>query len=816
MPKAKKDKAPKAPKKPTLAVLALQPELMATAGVTRELCQKCGRLDNGAVVLPFVPKNYTGELLIVIDYWLEPDAVREARTLAKEAGFALLDIAIVPAVRCGDSEPSMNQIRCCRPYVLRAIEALKPKHILAMGSSALRSVTNDGKMVNVTKHRGRPVPVPGTKEQAYVTYSPDSLLRGGIHYRPRILEDLQRLKQARIERPTNTLPVIDTYVSVDTEYAPDKSLLTVGIANTTAAIAVEPNEPEFYETVGSLVETKDNTILVGHSVSGDVDKLVELGVAKRGWVSGRDTLDSLLLSRMKDENRGKGGYELEGLMCSGRNVEPWKQDTLLYSKEDATLWPVDLRKERCRLDAWASVHLVDDLVQDYEIQKMPIELVHRVAMSLSRVEHAGMYIDEAKFEALKASLAAEREMYRDKLTKKAQAAGMLEFIPTNDEHIRELLFKKLKLPVTKKTKTEKLPAVDKVTLKQFSDKEEVKLLLAFNSADKSYTTNIVRLGKISTPSEVPGLLRMAPHINPLGARTGRRSSGSDEEAGIESMNSQNWPVPMRQMVVSRFPGGSILEFDYKSLEIFLLAYEAQDEKLYDYFANRGGYIAVAKDLWKMEVKKGTNEYRATKSVVLGTNYNMQTPKMADNLWNNVGIRFSSDYDEHTEKTDELRRAYLDLFPGVRPYMRRQERFLAEHGYVVSKIGQVRHLPHVGKDTPGYGHMINQAINFPIQSLASAVTGSALIDVEAALCAEFNIDIVEYHGRLMRKDWPKMPIIVNEVHDNLVYDIPDMNQRAIALIKNRMEAVETLRRMLPDFKMPLKVDRKLGPHWGMEE
>jgi DNA polymerase I-like protein with 3'-5' exonuclease and polymerase domains len=149
-------------------------------------------------------------------------------------------------------------------------------------------------------------------------------------------------------------------------------------------------------------------------------------------------------------------------------------------------------------------------------------------------------------------------------------------------------------------------------------------------------------------------------------------------------------------------------------------------------------------------------------------------------------------------------------------MARQKQYLLDHGYVVSKIGQVRHLPHDGPDTPGFGRLVNQAINFPIQSLAAAVTGSALLDCEAAFCAEYDISLVEYHDRLMRKDWPLMPLITNEVHDNLVFDMPDRRRDfAVRLIKECMESAKTLKGLLPGFSAPLKVDTKLGPHWGME-
>jgi uracil-DNA glycosylase family 4 len=802
-PKAKK---PKKPKAPSLAVQALTPETMSEAGEQRDLCKKCG-LFSPTIQRPYVPGGYTGKLLVVLGSAPNSDERQLLRQVTREAGYSVQDVALTYAVRCPvEDEPSMNQIRCCRPFVARTVTGLNPQQIIAMGPSAARSLSNDGKATNITKMRGRPLRIAGTEKQAWATYAPRAVLLGGSSYLPRIKEDFERASKPLLPRPVNGYPDAG-FIAIDTEYAPDKTLLTVGIADRQSATSAEPDEDSFYAVLSQVEQADNKTKLIGHSISGDIDKLVELGAARIDWVSGYMTLDSLLLARMKDENRGKGGYDLEGLLVSDRNVEPWKQDTVAISKEDATLWGRDLRKERCRLDAWASARLATELVIDDEVQKMPWNFVHRIAMSLHRVRHAGVYIDRKKLSDMELVLLFDRERARDKLTKLAFSQGMTEFIPTNDGHIRDLLFKRLKLPVTKKTKTSKLPAVDQITLKQFAERPEVKTLLEFNKADKAYTTNILGV-KDLVQAQPDGRLWLPVNINPLGARTGRRSSSEP--------NMQNWPGKMRQLVVSRFPNGLILENDYKSLEIFILGYEAKDDKLIDYFLNRGGYIAIAKELWKMEVTKGTREYVATKSVVLGTNYNMQTKLMAETLWNKVGVRFSHNYEDHVEKTDELRRGYLRMFPGIPRYMARQKQYLLDHGYVVSKIGQVRHLPHDGPDTPGFGRLVNQAINFPIQSLAAAVTGSALLDCEAAFCAEYDISLVEYHDRLMRKDWPLMPLITNEVHDNLVFDMPDRRRDfAVRLIKECMESAKTLKGLLPGFSAPLKVDTKLGPHWGME-
>jgi len=809
--KPKKERKAKAPKKPTLAMLSRVPVMFSEMSGARELCVKCGRGATEQAGYKSIPKGYTGRLLLVFGQAPKEDEYRLILGYAKQAGYDHKDVAWTSTVRCSDSEPSMEQIRCCRPFVLRVLDVLRPKLVIALGPSASRSLTNLGTMTNVTKLRGRPLEIQGYDIPAYVTYEPSTVINGGLQYKEYILEDLRRASEERLEYPKDQVPEVLSSVSVDTEYAPDGTLLTLGMASLKDAIAVETTDMEYMPAVG-MVESvgKHGAYLVGHSVTGDLDHLIKLGAASPEWVTGAKTRDSLLLSRMKDENRAPGGYELESLLTSKHNVTPWKHLTNEYDKADATTWPVDLRKERCRLDAWASGVVVDDTLQDVVNERQPVELTHRIAMSLHRIELAGVAIDRKKFTEFELNLRAEAEQYKDKLMKLAMSHGMTSFSPTVDADIRELLFNKLKLPVVKKTKKGNLASVDKTTLEQYSGRPEVDPLIAFNKADKALSTNITGVSPLITPvDERLGWLPV--HINPLGAKTGRRSSYEP--------NMQNWPPKMRELVVSRYPGGCILEFDYKALEVFIISFVSQDEKLYDYFANRGGYIGIAKDLWKTEVKKGTVQYKGTKGIVLGTHYNKQAKNMAHDLWLQ-GVKFSADYEEHERQTGRLRAKYLDMFPGLKKYIAQQKNYVRRYQSAVTLTGRVRHLPHNGPETEGYWKLENQAINFPIQSLAADVTGSALIDCEQVICDYVPMTLMDYHILVLTKDWIRwpVPLIINEIHDSLVFDLPwgvdaPQTKEVATRLKAAMEELKTLRTMFPKFEVPLVAEMKCGLHWA---
>lgn len=169
-------KKTKKPKKPSLLALSKIPEDPATAGEGRQLCQDCGlfRQTTNPFLNPPPNPKWTGKLLLIgeapgreeeqsgkffvgragklLHEYLTTNAFRPPQD------GAVTDVEIWNAVRCrpkDNATPSMEQVRCCRPYVLHRINLLKPKVVLAMGVTAAKSVFNSGD-ASITKHRGRP------------------------------------------------------------------------------------------------------------------------------------------------------------------------------------------------------------------------------------------------------------------------------------------------------------------------------------------------------------------------------------------------------------------------------------------------------------------------------------------------------------------------------------------------------------------------------------------------------------------------------------------------------------------------------------
>jgi len=265
------------------------------------------------------------------------------------------------------------------------------------------------------------------------------------------------------------------------------------------------------------------------------------------------------------------------------------------------------------------------------------------------------------------------------------------------------------------------------------------------------------------------------------------------------------------------------------LEPVLGGWVTGEHRLSEYFTkHENGYIKIGEDFFKTTVDKKSDQYRAIKALVLAIIYNQKKWSLAENLWIVHGVRLDSSYERHQELAGEMLDKFLtDLFPGIIEYQERQEAFVLEHGYVTNALGQKRRLPLPPEpprsEKEAYrkwckyrAHVVNQAINGPIQGLASYVTGAGMIDLERRFLEEYNLSYEEYHVRLMEKRWPTMPLLCIEVHDDLVLDIPGkLAEKTTPVVHEVMSEVPSLRAILSDLNVTLKIETNIGPCWGLK-
>ncbi len=562
-------------------------------------------------------------------------------------------------------------------------------------------------------------------------------------------------------------------------------------------------------------------LLVGHNLAEDLALLWEAGIIPplEAYARGDAVLDTLILARLVREDRPS--FRLEDLLAEeGEPIEGWKART---AGRPVSEWSAEERRDRCARDAEAAWRLARRELPRLRAQPrgvLNLRAWTRVAMVLQRLSLAGMMLDRVALDALRARTRATREAALARLRTRT---GQPEFSPRRSAAVREWLYTTLGLPVLARTETG-LPAVTRSVLQALAEDTEgetraaLQDLIAWGEAEKLWTTYVEGL-QARAWVVAPDRAWLPGHLTVLGARTGRRTSG-------EGINVQNWPPEVRRLVVSRWPGGAILAADYRSLEPVILAWLAQSEALLEAFTTGGGYRTIARTLLGVEVAEGSTEYRGIKAIVLGVHYGADAERTtAPNLWRQ-GIRFSTDPRAHAARTRALQDQYLRAYPEVAAYMTRQANALRRgQGMIVLPSGRRMHL-----DAAGGTHARNQAINGPIQGTAAEVTAAALWDLETAILREVGLSRAAWLSTLLaerrrardarRSGQPltppadRTPRLINEVHDELVLDLPEATPRWIELVTETMRAVPSLRRWVPVLAgIPLRVKVVVGPRWG---
>jgi DNA polymerase len=113
--------------------------------------------------------------------------------ILKAVNFSREDVFIANICKCrppANRKPTPLEVHCCEPYLIKQIELIKPKFILALGLTAAEALfKNNPRMLDI---RGQILDYYGIKTM--VTYHPAALLRNPNWKRP-VWEDVQLLRQ---------------------------------------------------------------------------------------------------------------------------------------------------------------------------------------------------------------------------------------------------------------------------------------------------------------------------------------------------------------------------------------------------------------------------------------------------------------------------------------------------------------------------------------------------------------------------------------------------------------------------------------------
>jgi DNA polymerase-1 len=473
-------------------------------------------------------------------------------------------------------------------------------------------------------------------------------------------------------------------------------------------------------------------------------------------VAGRHNMDSVAARYLNkktitfEEVAGKGAKQITFNQVDLEQATP-------YAAEDAD---VTLKLHQF---LWPEIQKNTDLKRVFEEIEIPLVMV------LARMEQHGVLIDavllkQQSIELTKSIHELEKIIY--------ELAGT-EFNIASPKQLQEILFTKLKLPVSSKTPTGQ-PSTGEAVLQELA----LEYPLPSHILDYRSLTKLKSTYTDSLPQQIHGQTgRVHTSYQQVVTATGRLSSTEP--------NLQNIPIRtqegrrIRQAFIAPTKH-KIVAADYSQIELRIMAHLSADKGLCNAFSQGLDiHQATAAEVFGMSLEKVTaDQRRNAKAINFGLIYGMSA----------FGLSKQISTDRHTAQ--EYMDHYFQRYPSVKTYMEETRKLAAQQGYVSTLFGRRLYLPEINSKN----HLRKMAseraaINAPMQGTAADIIKIAMINIDAWL-----------------QQHPEFGHMIMQVHDELVFEIADhLVDEFIPKLQELMEGAAELR-------VPLLVGIGVGNNW----
>ena len=409
-------------------------------------------------------------------------------------------------------------------------------------------------------------------------------------------------------------------------------------------------------------------------------------------------------------------------------------------------------------------------LKDMQMDKLYQEIELPLAKMLADMENAGIYINEAKLDAMNVQMNDELHVLEQSIY---ELAGEI-FNINSPKQLGEILFVKLGLPALKKTKT------------GFSTNAEVleNLIYAHPIIAKILDYRLLNKLKTTYLDGLKALInsdtkRIHTSFNQTVTETGRLSSSEP--------NLQNIPVRTAEgkKIRSLFEPGEgydqILSADYSQIELRIMAHMSEDKHFLEAFRqNQDIHQATAAQVFHVPIEEVTPQMRSrAKAVNFGIIYGISAFGLAKNL--HISPKEAGEYIDN----------YLKECSGVKNFMEKIVQEAHEKGYVTTLFGRRRYLPAIKSSNFTQRSLAERmAMNTPIQGTAADIIKIAMNRASEAIKAA---------GMKSR--------ILLQVHDELVLEVVNEEIEQVSDIL-RCAMQNTI-----ELKVPLTIDINYGENWA---
>jgi len=518
---------------------------------------------------------------------------------------------------------------------------------------------------------------------------------------------------------------------------------------------------------------------IGHNLKFDLKFLIHyFGWDIRGTLS-----DSMLMHHLLDENTAHGLKPLAARFTDLGNYSKdlesafneVKRSRIPIEEKHYGKIPVSTLKSYALADADATFRLYElfrsGLKESSQLYKFYSKIITKVMKTLMYMELVGVRVDTERMSELSKEFDDRLEELQEEINSYAEEDVNVR----STKQLRSLLYEQLGLPALKdpRLRTPKGgPSTDEATLKALRERTKhpvLDLLLEYRRTAKLNSTYIAGLLKVLAPDG-----RLHTSYLQHGTATGRLASSRP--------NLQN--IPRESIIKGLFiptEDWYLVRGDYSQHELRMWANYSKDPKFIEVLATDDVHSHLGSILLnKSPDQISIDERTKVKGVVFGLIYGRGARSLAAEF----------------EMSDTEAQAFIDsffkMFPISSRWLKDQEAFVKQQGYVKNLFGRYRRLPEIhSTDTTVSAMAARQARNSPIQSLASDVTNLALTRIDEA-----------FRGNGLKAR------LLMQIHDEIVAEAPKGEVRdAVNIMREQMLA--PIRHII----VPLKIDLGVVERWG---
>lgn len=736
-------------------------------------CDNCPLKDESFVPL-YQPKIFSHKVLFIGQapgevevYTKRPFTGPAGKThwrLLKEAGLNKELMAHDNACSCypgkgatGDLKPPLRAIECCFGRLKDTIHTTQPKLIIALGEEAMHALTG---LSGITTHRSRVVELHLRFEyscRVLIALHPSFVMRQRqwIPIQVQIYKQIEPILQGRVEEFKHPTFLLDPTPEELERYLDTTN--PVGCDTETTGLDVIADS-----IIGmSFSTSEDSAAAVAFTGPDDprwpvIKKFLEDPTKKKVWQNGSYDTSILRYSRNNPFKVTDEGFYYDTRLAQQLLNSDLPTD-LDYLRAEYTQIPPykPSKKERAAITTWGKQRMLEyaawDAVttlavynaQRKELSSQELELMENLLIPLvytiGRMEDRGILVSME-------NLAAIYSQAQPVVEEVEQRFNRLGLNPRSPAQLKAYF---------------QLKSTDEDTIQDaikhgHPHRELLEQLLEFRKASKLLSTYIQGVVKRLKNG------RIHTHFKIEGTGTGRLSS--------ENPNLQNVPDVIRYIYIPD-PGYVFLKGDHSQIELWVGAILADEELMINDLLTGVDihYISCQLCFPNVPLRTGRRsedftreQISAAKAVVFGTFYG----RSAYSIAREFGVSVAT--------AEQWQHRLLNRYPGLRKYRERIEKEVATKGYLTTPFGRRRYINEV---TKGY--------NFPVQSSASDITLSSLVETDRA---GFE------------------PVV--SVHDDILFRVPE---NRFDEHFQKIKAIMT--RPIPQLKnMSFKIDFKRGYNW----